>query len=80
MQLRSESCIRTPMQVYDDNTHVISIFYNPVQHDRTKHIKVDKHFKKEKFDMGVICTPYLPKAQFDRMIYKLAVENIFKIA
>jgi len=33
-----------PMRLYCDNKSWISIAYNPVQHDRTKNIKVDIHF------------------------------------
>ncbi|KAL5854360.1 hypothetical protein ACOSQ3_004184 [Xanthoceras sorbifolium] len=48
-----------PMRFYCDKKSVISIAYNPVQHDRTKHIEVDRHFIKEKLDNGLICTPYI---------------------
>ena len=33
-----------------DNKAAVSISENPVQHDRTKHIEVDRHFIKEKLD------------------------------
>lgn len=33
-----------------DNKLVISIAHNQVQHDKTKYIKVDRHFIKEKLD------------------------------
>ena len=49
-----------PMRLYFDNKSAISIAHNPVQHDRTKHVKIDKHFIKEKLDSGLICTPYVP--------------------
>ena len=49
-----------PMKLYCDNKSAISIAHNPVQHDRTKHIEVDRHFIKEKLDSGLICTPYVP--------------------
>ena len=49
-----------PMRLYCDNKSTISIAYNPVQHERTKHIKIDKHFIKEKLDSDLICTPYVP--------------------
>ena len=52
------------------------------------------HFINEKIEMGTICIPYLPrseqivdaltkglpKKQFDRLIDKLAMEDIFKPA
>ena len=31
-----------PMRLYCDNKSTICIAHNPVQHDRTKHIKIDK--------------------------------------
>ena len=49
-----------PMRLYCDNKSAISIAHNPVQHDRTKHIEIDRHFIKEKLDSGLICTPYVP--------------------
>ena len=47
------------MRLYCDNKSAISIAHNPVQHDRTKHIEVDRYFIKEKLDSGLICTPYV---------------------
>ena len=47
------------MRLYCDNKSAISIAHNPVQHDKTKHIEVDKHFIKEKLDSGQICIPYI---------------------
>ena len=37
-----------PMKLYSDNKSAISIAHNLVQHDRIKHIEVDRHFIKEK--------------------------------
>ena len=47
------------MRLYCDNKSAISIAHNLVQHDRTKHIEIDRHFIKEKLDSGLICTPYV---------------------
>ena len=83
-----------PMKVYCDNKAAISIAHNPVLHDRTKHVEVDKHFIREKVDNGLICMTYVPineqtadiltkglhKKQFDNLIGKLAMEDIFEPA
>lgn len=83
-----------PIQIYCDNKTAISIAHNLVLHGRTKHIEVDKHFIKEKIEAETICIPYLPtseqiadvltkglpKKQFDKLIDKLALEDIFKPA
>ena len=49
-----------PIRLYCDNKSAICIAHNPVQHDRTQHVEVDRHFIKEKLDSGLICTPYVP--------------------
>ena len=82
------------MRLYCDNKAAIAIAHNPVLHDRTKHVEVDKHFIKEKLDSGIIYLPYIstaeqvvniltkgfPKKQFENLISKLAMENIYKPA
>ena len=42
-----------------DNKAAISISENPVQHDRTKHVEVDRHFIKEKLEEGMVCLPFV---------------------
>ena len=49
-----------PMGLVCDNKSAISIAHNPVQHDRTKHIEIDRHFIKEKLDNGLMATEYIP--------------------
>ena len=80
-----------PMKLYCDNKSAISIAHNLVQHDRIKHIEVDRHFIKEKLDSGLICIPYVPSQgqkagiltkglctpNFDRIICKLGMDNIY---
>ena len=39
-----------PMGLVCDNKSAINIAHNPVQHDRTKHVEIDRHFIKEKLD------------------------------
>ncbi|RVX14701.1 Retrovirus-related Pol polyprotein from transposon RE2 [Vitis vinifera] len=50
-----------PMKVFCDNKVVITIAHNPVLHDRTKHVDVDKHFIKHKLENGLIVMPYIPR-------------------
>lgn len=51
------------MRLYCDNKAAISIAHNPVQHDRTKHVEIDRHFIKEKLNSGVICTPFVKTSE-----------------
>ena len=48
------------MKLYCDNKSAINIAHNPIQHDRTKHIEVDRHFIKENLEEGssvcVLCS------------------------
>ena len=37
-----------PIELHCDNKSAIDIAHNPVQHDRTKHVEVDRHFINEK--------------------------------
>ncbi|KAL6333929.1 hypothetical protein AAG906_039343 [Vitis piasezkii] len=81
----------SPMKLYCENKAAISIAHNPVLHDRTKHVEVDKHFIKEKIDNGLVCMTYIPteeqvanvftkglhKRQFDFLVGK-SMEDIFK--
>ena len=48
------------MPLYCDNKAAIEIAHNPVQHDRTKHVEVDRHFIKEKLDSHIILFPFVP--------------------
>ena len=84
----------SPMKLYCDNKAAISVAHNLVLHDRTKRVEVDKHFIKEKIDNGLVCMTYIPtkeqvadvftkglhKRQFDFLVGKLAMKDIFKPA
>ena len=52
--------VEFPIKLYCDNKAAISISHNPVQHDKTKHMEVDRHFIKEKIEKGTICMTYIP--------------------
>ncbi|KAJ0520490.1 putative RNA-directed DNA polymerase [Helianthus annuus] len=67
-------------KIWSDNEAAIQISENPVQHDRTKHIEVDRHFIKEKLEAGIITLPFvrsedqladiLTKAVNERILHK----------
>nr|GEY34820.1 putative RNA-directed DNA polymerase [Tanacetum cinerariifolium] len=48
-----------PTKIFSDNKAAIQISENPVQHDRTKHIEVDRHFIKEKLEAKIIALPFV---------------------
>jgi hypothetical protein len=51
--------VNMPMKLYCDNKAAISISQNPVQHDRTKHVEIDRHFIKEKIVELFACLLFL---------------------
>ena len=48
---------RQPIQLYCDNKAACNIAHNLVQHDRTKHVEVDRFFIKEKLDEEIVEFP-----------------------
>jgi len=68
------------MRLYCDNKAAISIAHNPVQHDRSKHVEIDRHFIKEKFRKGIICTPYVKTGELADMLTKGVSSSILHSA
>ena len=79
------------MKFYCDNKSTINIAHNLIQHNKTKHIEVDRHFIKEKLEEGVVCMPYVPSEHqlaniltkglnslmFHDLVFKLGMEDIY---
>jgi Reverse transcriptase (RNA-dependent DNA polymerase) len=47
------------MNLFCDNKSAITISQNPIQHDRTKHIEVDRHFIRQNLEEEVIRLPHV---------------------
>nr|GEY51307.1 putative RNA-directed DNA polymerase [Tanacetum cinerariifolium] len=47
------------IRIISDNKAAIQISENPVKHDRTKHVEVDRHFIKGKLEAGIIKLPFV---------------------
>jgi hypothetical protein len=59
--LLSELCLfrGESLQLWCDNKFVISIANNSVQHDRTKHMKIDMFFINEQLNSGALNLDYV---------------------
>ncbi|CAH9117808.1 unnamed protein product [Cuscuta europaea] len=52
--------ISTPVQLHCDNVSASYLAVNPIQHDRSKHIKIDYHFVRERVAHGDLVVKYIP--------------------
>ena len=50
------------MVLFYDNMTAIEIANNPVQHDWTKHIELDRNYIKDNLDSDVMKVPYIKSA------------------
>lgn len=82
-----------PIKLLSDNKSAISIALNPIQHDRTKHIEINRHFIKGKLDSVLIYTPYestngqladvltegLNSATLQGLIFNLGMKDVYSL-
>ena len=50
---------RSVMNLFCDNKAAIDISHNPIQHDCTKHVEVDRHFIKQNLEEKIIQFPFV---------------------
>lgn len=55
--------IQESVKMFSDSQVAISIAKNPIHHDRTKHIEIDRHFISEKVNNGIVQLSYIPTKQ-----------------
>ena len=66
------------MKLHYDNKAAIEIAHNPMQHDRTKHVEIDRHFIKEKLDAGIIIFPFVGyEDQLSDVLTKVVSNSVF---
>jgi hypothetical protein len=52
---------RAKIKLWCDNKSLISIANNPVQHDKTKHVEIDRFFIKEKLESRLLELSHVDK-------------------
>ena len=69
-----------PKKLYCDNKAAINIAHNLVQHDRTKHVEVDRHFIKKKLERDLIFMSYVhTRKQLAYILTKGLQKHLFEV-
>ncbi|RVW60836.1 Retrovirus-related Pol polyprotein from transposon TNT 1-94 [Vitis vinifera] len=69
---------RQPIRLFCDNKAACDIAHNPVQHDRTKHVEVDRFFIKEKLDDKIVELPKIrSEDQLSDILTKAVSSQVF---
>lgn len=74
----SKKTVELLLKLYYNSKIVISIAHNLNQHDRMKHIEINRYFIKEKLEVGTICLSFMPSGQqtIDILTKRLARPNL----
>ncbi|KAL6339865.1 hypothetical protein AAG906_034953 [Vitis piasezkii] len=64
---------RQPIRLFCDNKAACDIAHNPIQHDRTKHVEVDRFFIKEKLDDKIV---ELPKIRLEDQLVDILTKAV----
>lgn len=71
--------LKCPAKLKCDNQAAIRISENPVQHDRTKHVEVDRHFIKEKLEARIVEVPFVrSEDQLADILTKAVSRQVFE--
>ena len=62
-----------PMSLYCDNKAAIEIAQNPIQHDLTKHVEVDRQFIKENLDPNIIQFSFV---QYEKQLVDMLTKEV----
>jgi hypothetical protein len=64
--------------IYCDNISAVYLSTNPVQHQRTKHVKINLHFIREKVVISQVCVLHVPTtSQFTDIFTKGLASLVF---
>ena len=64
---------RQPIRLYCENKAACDIAHNPVQHNRTKHVEVNRFFIKDQLDQKIV---ELPKIRFEDQLANILTKAI----
>ncbi|KAL6276814.1 hypothetical protein ACE6H2_020415 [Prunus campanulata] len=65
------------MELHCDNKSAIDTAHNPVQHDQTKHVEVNRHFVKSEDQLADILTKVVCGRVFHDSLTKLGIGDIY---